>query len=222
MYLQDAGWLSRSPINYGLEEVEYSNEGSEGTKKKRDSKSIFKQAYGIVAPKNPRQLNKAQVLVKGRVTKYGNYRDTKLISYDDRSDTPSTGDDIFYPGRGFRTRDDLHECIQSYKKFGFSLIIEKSEVKRGRYQLVCSHNTKKKKPIFGSDEEEEKPSEPWNAYVYIYKFKVKNMYLTHNHPSELKNEEEESDLSIIYRRQHEDDGFDSKNDQSVDEYKLDI
>ena len=76
------------------------------------------------------------MLVKGRVTKYGNYRDTKLVSYDDRVDVPISGDDIFYPGRGFRTRDDLHESIQNYKKFGYSLIIEKSEVKRGRYQLI--------------------------------------------------------------------------------------
>ena len=48
--------------------------------KKRDKKSLFKQAYGIITLKNPRKLNKAQILVKGKVTEYGNYIDNKLVS----------------------------------------------------------------------------------------------------------------------------------------------
>ena len=66
--------------------------------------------------------------MKDRVNKYGNKRNSKFESYDKRVDVPILGDNIFYLSRGYRTRDDLHESIKNYKKFGYSQAIENSEV----------------------------------------------------------------------------------------------
>ena len=217
-YLQDAENIEDNPLAQELLGVQSKKQN----KRRREEKNILNKAYGILAPKNPRQLNHAKILTKGRVTKYGNYRDTQLISYDDRVDTPSCAEDIFYPGRGFRTKDDLHEAIQAYKRFGYSMIIEKSEVKRGRYTLSWNQNSKKKKSIFGSDEDEEKEKkEPWKSYVYIYKLKVKNLYLKHSHKPEKTSDPSDKAISIIYRKEKEDPA-EKKPDSIKEEYQLDL
>jgi hypothetical protein len=83
-YLQDVNHMGQTAIGQEL----FGRDPVTG-RKRRDEKNILKQAYGILAPKNPRQLNHAKILTKGRVTKYGNYRDIQLISYDDRVDSPN-------------------------------------------------------------------------------------------------------------------------------------
>ncbi|CAI2367824.1 unnamed protein product [Moneuplotes crassus] len=151
--------------------------------KKRDQKDILKQAYGIMPPKDPRMLTKASTLHKGRPIRYGNYRSISLISYDERADPPKSGEDIFYPGRGFRSVNDLNDALERYKIFGFSLIKKKTEVKRGRYELRCQyHSERKKKSIFA--DEDDKIFQPCSVHVYIDKLKVKNIYLQHNHQPE--------------------------------------
>ena len=59
-----------------------------GRPRKRDQRNTFIQAYGLMPAKDPHLLRPSGQLITPRPAKYGNYRDIKLLSYDDRIDPP--------------------------------------------------------------------------------------------------------------------------------------
>ena len=95
--------------------------------------------------------------MKGRVMKYGIYKDTKLVSYDNKVDVPISVNDIFYLGRGFRTRDDLHESIKITRNLDIALLLKNQ---RSNTEDISSFESIiLKKNRFGSDEEDNKLKE---------------------------------------------------------------
>ena len=64
-----------------------------------------------------------------------------LVSWECLNKPPKKVSDVFYLGWGFKDRHQLDIALRQYKKFGYSIIIEKSEKTRGRYQLLCSNTS---------------------------------------------------------------------------------
>jgi hypothetical protein len=70
---------------------------------------------------------------------------------DNLRDPPWLPTDIFYKDREFKSRDDLVKTLRVYKSFGYSLIIEKSELKKGRFKLLWDRESKSKRQITTGD-----------------------------------------------------------------------
>ena len=71
--------------------------------------------------------------------------------------------------------------LKQYKQFGYSLIIEKSELKKGRFKLLCDRESKSKRQITIGDKINAYKNK-CNAFVNIYQLKVKSLKLEHSHP----------------------------------------
>ena len=143
---------------------------------------------------------------------------SRILSFNNKSNIPTCGEDIFFLGRAFKSRDELTKWLKTYKSLGYSLIVEKSEVKRGRFQLICNKHSKKNQESKSSNWN--KLTMNWNAHVYIYKFIVKKVDLIHCHNAESKSWQSINFEDLAQSNSQRE--LEQNNDELSSEYNIDI
>ena len=166
--------------------------------------------------KNPLKFEKANYSSFKRNMEQSRYINAFLGDVSNREAFHINDNAIFYLGKAFISRDELQNWIQKYKSSGYGLIITKSDIKRGRYNLKCDYNSKKNKMIRA--DEKKKNNKTWDAFVNIYRGIVNKLNLDHNHDSDLLSEN--SDDLISWKINENNEALSES--ESNDEYNLDI
>ena len=96
-----------------------------------------------------------------------------------RRNPPVDPSDVFFEGRNLGGKDKLNECMLKVREFGFVMVVEKSEVSKGRYKLVCERGSRKRKKLIADYDET-----MWSkcfAYVNIHGWKINTSQMEHSH-----------------------------------------
>ena len=99
--------------------------------------------------------------------------------YNNRWDPPRDPSDIFYEGRMLGNKDKMNDWLLAIREFGYVMVVEKSEVAKGRFKLVCERGSKKRKRLIG--DYDDTLCTRWFAYVNIHGFRVNVAQMDHSH-----------------------------------------